>query len=66
MFVDLTPPNEVEQLVGNLVRAWGKQQTQRLVIWYVFQGGIHSKYSPLPSITDDLEPPASIAGTPTP
>jgi len=61
IFVDLEPPDYANQLKDELVREWGKIQTRRLVIWYRYQNGIRYVHPPLPSITDDLEPPASVA-----
>ena len=61
IFVGLEPPNFVQQLMDDLIRTWGKLESRRLVIWYEFQNTIRFAHPPLPSITDDLEIPASIA-----
>jgi len=61
IFIDLVPPAFAEQLKDDLVREWGQIETRRLVIWYRFQNAIRCIHPPLPSITDDSEPPASIA-----
>ncbi len=61
IFVGLMPLNEVEKLKDDLTRAWGKIETRRLVLWYEAQNAIRHVHAPVPTITDDLEPPASIA-----
>ncbi len=61
IYLGLVPPSTANQLCDNLMRDWGKEDTRRLVVWYEFQNATQCKHAPLPSITDDLEPPASIA-----
>jgi hypothetical protein len=63
IFVDLEPPDFVHQLKNDLIRTWGKIETRRLVIWYRYQNTIRCMHPAPPSITDDLELPASIAGS---
>jgi hypothetical protein len=65
IFVGLEPPDRVQQLMDDLVRAWGKIETRRLAIWYEFQNSIRCMCLPLPSIVEDSEPPASIARSTT-
>lgn len=63
LFVDLEPPPYVQELRDKFVAAWGQDKTRRLVIWYEHQGQLKCEYQPLPKITDDSEPPTSIART---
>ena len=60
IFVGVTPPDLVQQLKGDIIRGWGKDLSQRLVIWYEHGGTILSTHPPLPTISDDSEMPGSI------
>lgn len=62
IFVGMLPPDEVQKLRDDLIGAWGKEKARRLVLWYEFQGAFRNTHAPLPTITDDLAPPASITG----
>jgi hypothetical protein len=61
IFVGMKPPDVVEKLMDDFTLAWGKVETRRLVIWYEIHNAIRYFHAPVPTITDDLEPPASIA-----
>ena len=61
IFLDQQPPDEVENLKDKFVSKWGKEKTRRLAIWYRHEEGITCSYTPLGSISDDDEHPASIA-----
>lgn len=66
MFVGSLSRESAHELKDNLIRAWGQEHTRRLAIWYKDQNGIHHTHSPLPTITDDSEPPKSITGPAAP
>lgn len=63
VFVGLQAPPYVQELRDKFVAAWGQPYTRRLVIWYEHEDMIKCEHLPLPKITDDSEPPTSIART---
>lgn len=62
IYVGVAPPETVKQLKDELIRAWGRVETRRLVIWYSYENIFQNEHTPLPLVTDDQEPPASIIG----
>jgi hypothetical protein len=62
IFLGMVPPDVVQKMKDDLIRAWGKLETRRLVLWYEFQHAIRHVHPAVFNITDDLEPPGSISG----